>query len=394
MESEKSSAFPVLPLFLLVTIFYLNFVGRVVLAPLLPLMEADLRLNHGKAGTLFLFLASGYGAGLLVCGFVSSFLNHRRTVIFSALIVGGALLAISWCASIRGIQAGLVVVGVSSGLYLPSGIATVTSLLPKEQWGKGMTLHELAPNLGFVTAPLLAEALLKFSSWRGILAIIGAGSLLMGTLYLPFGRGGRSKGVPLSIQSMREILFQPSFWIMSILFAISIGSSMGLYSMLPLFLVSEIGLERGWANALVGFSRGFGLIVLFFSGIISGRWGPQKSVTVLLAGVASLILLLGMIHGPVISPVILYLQAAAAACLFPIAFTIIALLFPASLRAAAIALIIFFGFIIGGGIIPLGIGYWADHFSFTSGFLILGAVSLIFLPLFFRLRGHLNPPEH
>jgi len=54
-----------LSLVLLVGIFYLNFISRIALAPLLPVVEVDLGFGHGEAGSLFFYVASGYAAGLL-----------------------------------------------------------------------------------------------------------------------------------------------------------------------------------------------------------------------------------------------------------------------------------------------------------------------------------------
>ncbi|MGD8947416.1 MAG: hypothetical protein PVI62_12185, partial [Desulfobacterales bacterium] len=59
-------------LFLLTTIFFLNFISRIILAPLIPTIETDLDLSHAEAGSLFLFISCGYFATLIGSGFVSS----------------------------------------------------------------------------------------------------------------------------------------------------------------------------------------------------------------------------------------------------------------------------------------------------------------------------------
>ena len=131
-NSSSSPSLPVLPLFLLVSIFYLNFVSRVIMAPLLPIVEAELGMGHGQAGSLFFFMASGYGVGLLGSGFVSHLLTHRLTIAFAGMMGGISLIIISRSASIGAIHTGLVLIGVFAGFYLPSGIATLTGLVSKE----------------------------------------------------------------------------------------------------------------------------------------------------------------------------------------------------------------------------------------------------------------------
>ncbi|MBI5966370.1 MAG: MFS transporter [Deltaproteobacteria bacterium] len=393
MISKKTFPFPLGPLFLLVAIFYLSFVARIIFAPLLPVVERDLSLGHGQAGSLFFFVAAGYGAGLLGSGFVSSLLSHRGTITLSIMMVGAALFIISGSASLNGIHGGLFLIGLFAGFYLPSGLATLTNMTSREHWGKAMAIHELAPNLAFVTAPFLSEALLKLFSWRQSLATLGICSILMGVLFLFLGWGGREKGELPRLKAVNEVVMNPPFWVMTTMFTVSIGSSLGVYTMMPLFLVSEMGMDRGWANTLIGLSRTFGIVVLFISGFIADRFGPKQALTLFLTTTAIFTLLLGLIQGAVTTPVWIFLQAASTACLFPVGFTLLSLIFPTHLRSIALSLVILVGFLLGGGVIPSAIGHWAEAFSFSSGFFLLGVFFMGMLPLFLRVATRLNLSE-
>ena len=64
---------------------------------------------------------------------------------------------------------------------------------------------------------------------------------------------------------------------------------------------------------------------------------------------------------------------------------IISLVYPVERRSTAVSLIVFAGFLLGGGVIPSAIGYWAESFSFSSGFFLLGIFVLCLVPLFLRL---------
>jgi NNP family nitrate/nitrite transporter-like MFS transporter len=148
--------------------------------------------------------------------------------------------------------------------------------------------------------------------------------------------------------------------------------------------VNEIQFARGTANMLIGLSRISASFVLLLSGFLTDRLGAKKAMMVLLSATGLSILLLGLFKGPVATVVLLFLQAASVVCLFPIGFTIISLLFPSELRSVAVALIIFLGFLLGGGVIPTAIGHWAEAFSFSSGFILLGLLFLTLLPFFHR----------
>lgn len=390
MTSSEHSSLPLVPLFLLVFIFYLNFVSRIIMAPLLPIIEVELGLGHGQAGSFFFFVAFGYGVGLLGSGLVSYYLTHRLTIAFAGMMGGLALIMISRSTSIIGIHAGLVLIGIFAGFYLPSGIATLTENISREHWGKAMAIHELAPNAAFVTTPLLSEFLLRFFSWRGALTVLGVWAVLMPVLFLAFGRGSRKKGEPPRFASLREVLSGPSCWVMAIFFTISIGASFGLYTMMPLFLVSEIRMDRFWANTLIGLSRTFGIVVLFCSGFFIDRIGPKRAMVLYLTAAGSMTFLLGLVQGSITIPSLVLLQAASVVCLFPVGFTIVSLLFPDRLRGVAVSVVMFVGFLLGAGIIPSAVGYWAEAFSFSSGFSLLGIIFLASLPLFLRSRSRLK----
>ena len=80
---------------LLTAIFLMNFLSRVVLAPLMPVIEQDLHLGHAGAGGIFMLIAIGYAAGLFGSGFVSSRLTHRRTIVMAAVACGCSILLIA-----------------------------------------------------------------------------------------------------------------------------------------------------------------------------------------------------------------------------------------------------------------------------------------------------------
>lgn len=379
--------FPLLPLFLLVGVFYVNFVCRVIIAPLLPVMKADLGLGLTKAGSLFLLMATGYCSGLFLSGYIAATLSHRWTLLLSAGVMGVAMLVLSQAASVIGIYTSLIVAGLSAGFYLPSGIVILTDLVPREHWGRAIAFHELAPNLGFVSAPLLAEGLLRILSWRGTLALMGGWSILMGFIFLFLGRGGKFKGETPHPSAVREIMTQPFFWMMVAFFVVSIGASVGAYSMMPLFLVSERGMSREWANTLTALSRAAGFFTVFFSGWITDRAGHQHAMVLFMTAAGLFILLIGFFQDPGVTPWLVVLQAASATCTFPAGFAMLSTQFPQSSRSLAVSLIIMVGYLLGGGLFPLGIGYIAERFSFSWSFFLLGILSLSMVPLLFLVRG-------
>lgn len=380
------STLPFLPLSFLTGIFYLNFVSRIILGPFLPVIEQELGLGHGGAGSLFLFIQIGYAAGLLGSGIVSWRFSHRHTIVASAVAVGISLAGLSLTSSLWTMRLWLVLVGTGAGLYLPAGVATITHLVKDAHWGKALAFHELAPNLAFITAPFLADAFLASISWRGVLALLGGVAMLLGGCFALSSHGGSRQGEAPRLQTVAGLLRDPAVWAMMLIFAAGVGSSLGLYSMLPLFLVSGSGMTLRAANSLTGLSRVACLAIAFFSGWLTDRMGHRHALTVALTTTASLNLCLGLFPGPILTPIFVFLQGAAAVMFFPAAFAAVSRLVPGQMRNLGVALTTAVGVFLGGGGVPALVGYLAEVASFSAAFTVVGALA-IFSPLLLRVES-------
>jgi len=191
---------PILPsLLLLTSIFFLNFFARVIFSPLLPAIEKSLSLSHSKAGTIFLIISCGYFVSLLGSGLISSTIGHKNTIVFSMFFISASLFLIASLSSFLYLQPAFFLLGLGAGIYLPSAIATITELFANAHWGKAFAIHELAPNLAFLTAPLCSSLLLSQLHWQHTILILAGTSFIAGSLYHYFGRGKKILGTPPNI---------------------------------------------------------------------------------------------------------------------------------------------------------------------------------------------------
>jgi hypothetical protein len=111
---------------------------------------------------------------------------------------------------------------------------------------------------------------LHYTTWRLGLAIIGSGALLLGLLYTTHGRGTDFHGQMPDRQAAQHLVRQPSLWLLIALFSLGISSTLGIYTMLPLYLVSNHGLDHGSANTLLAVSR-IATLPMAFAGGMDGR---------------------------------------------------------------------------------------------------------------------------
>jgi len=363
-------------LLFLALIFFVNFTARIIFSPLMPTIEADLNFTHSDAGMLFLLISLGYFSGMLGSGFLSAAITHKRTISLSAIALGLAFLPISFSSHKWVLFSGLFLLGLSAGLYLPSGLATITSIIDPRQWGKAIAVHEMAPNLGFVATPLLAEIFLLSFSWRVILLLFGLTSLLMGLANARWGKSGNFAGEPPKFGTILKLVKQRSFLIMLIVFCAGIGSFFGIYTMLPLYLVTEQGMEREVANILVAISRIPCLAVVFAGGWATDRFGPKRTLVWIFIIMGILTIALGFAEGTW-TTVLVFLQPMIAACFPPAALVALSLISPQETRHIAVSITIPFAFIIGGGLLPTLIGIMGDAGVFWLGIATVGGLILL-----------------
>lgn len=339
----------------------------------MPAIETDLGLGHGAAGSLFLCITIGYFPALLGSALLAARLSHRQVILFSVSGLGLSMLLTSGAVSAGQLKACLVLLGFFAGFYLPSAIAALTRLVPKRNWGIAIAIHELAPNLSFAIAPLVAEWLLAELSWREGVGRAGGVILVLGALYASGRQGGRFRGTPPRFTVLGGLIRQPSFWLMIALFSLAISSTLGVYSMLPLYLIDTHGMSREAANTLISISRILPIPMALAGGWATDRFGAVRTLRWVFIITGSATGLMALAGGRWIAPLVA-LQPVAAVCFFPAGFRAIAAISTEETRNIAIAFTVPLAFFAGGGVIPSLIGQLGEAGHFPTAFALLGIV--------------------
>ncbi len=360
---------------LLAGIFFFNFLARFIWGPLLPNIEADTGIRHTEAGSLFLMINIGYFTGLLLSGHLSCRLNHHKTVVVSCVTCALALLAATVVSTVSVLRVALVVVGATAGLYLPSGLVSMTYRLTPQDFGKAFAFHEISPSLGFIIAPLLAELLLRYGSWRGVLWPVAAGLLTIGLLYARKPRTDDFKGQPPTARNMLAVASQPTFWLMLIMFVFGIGTNVGVYSMLPLYLQAAIGMDQTVGNVILSASRIAAMASPFAAGWLAGRYGPRSVLAVIVLLTGAVTALLGVADTRWLW-IPLFVQPLLATAFFPAGYAIVMRIVGAEFRNLIVAMIMPAAMLIGSGVLPTLIGKFADAGLFRVGFILTGLLTL------------------
>jgi MFS transporter, NNP family, nitrate/nitrite transporter len=357
-------------------IWFYNVSSRVILSPILPIIEKELGIGHGGAGGIFGFVAVGYGLALLFAAPIIRWAGSKRLLILGHLLLS-LLIGLFPFGKTYGYLACLgLLIGFSGGIYLPCSIPLLAARFSSQHWAKVLGFHETATSFSFFMVPLMLGVLSTVVSSKAILVCVaGMGIPLLWPLIRSLGKASIPDYPQKS--STLSLLRDKRIWSLGILYGIAGSCNFGVYAVASLFLVSERGFQLGQANQLLGISRIGGIFVPFLIGLIADKIGYARTLTpvIFLSGLFTVLMSLG--YGGNLLLIILFLQASVSLGFMPLSYSLISKTIDQPQRGAGVALVTIFGVILGLGLSPWLLGMTADYYSFSHGFIVLGAITMI-----------------
>lgn len=363
-------------LLLLFWIFwYVNYLSRTILSPLMPAIEDALTINHAMAGGLCFSFYTGSTLSVIAGGFLALRFGYKQLILCCFLILSLGFGAMGFVRSYYLFIGISFLLGLGSGLYIPCGIPLLTAVISKDHWGKTISIHETAAGCAIMTIPFIAAFALSQMTWYALFWVMGGVCLVTALLLFlvspdprPF-EDKKSHGTGL--------LRQKQFWMLLIVFTTCGIASMGIYNIVPLFLVKERGLSIGAANTLFGISRIGGFLAMVLTSLILDRFSVYKifMAIVLITGLSTMGTALADNYHLLVT--MLVIQATFSVVFFPVGLTVISRITTQRERGIFTGISMSVAGIVGPGISPVILGAVADAHSFAIGILLVGLITTI-----------------
>ena len=373
----------ILFLFFFFLLWFLNFVGRTLFSPVLPLIEDEFHIAHAKASSIFMFQALGYGISIFGSGLLSGRVGYRRSIVISLLVSACMFFLIPLSHSFSALYVFCFVIGLSAGTYMPAALPLITHAYNERLWGRSIAIHDSAASIGVFASPLIALLLLHFVDWRGIFGVRGVVFVCVAITAhflvdeLKVGKVTRA--------ALGEFITRRSLWLLSVVWVFAASTSTGIYFVIPLYLTKELHLGIGYANSIFGVSRLSGFAVAVASGFLMGRFSLRGIMVWVLVVSGLLTGFVGLASVRLIG-VALFFQASFIYGFFPAGLIAISRMFDLNVRGVATGFIFGFGVVFGWGITPYLLGLSGDLLSFRFGFLALGISTILSAGLLFFVR--------
>lgn len=355
------------------SLWYINFSAKSITSPLMPLIEDEFAITHAKAGVLFFCFWVGNTISVFYAGFLSLKIGYKRSILLSFYGMTVSFILLRFASSYMMFAAIAFLLGIASGIYLPCGIPMLTAIFSKDHWGKAISFHETAAGFSMLTVPFVVTFLISIMSWKSVFFVMSGACLIVGLVLHISSPDPRPEKEEKT--GMVNIIRRKDFWIMTALWCSCAIASMGIYNIIPLFLVKERGIQIEAANTIFGFSRIGGFIAMISIGFIIDRFNLKKMLFILQMAAGVSTIAIAVINMPWFLSIMLFLQATFSVVFFPAGLVAISKLTTLSERSVFTGILMSMSGIIGPGLSPIVLGRIADVWSFQIG--ILGSGILI-----------------
>ncbi|MEN6615904.1 MAG: MFS transporter [Syntrophorhabdus sp.] len=370
-------------LFFLSFIWFVDFSARILLSPILPIIEDEFMVNHAQASSIFIFLSVGYGVALIVSGLFSGRIGYKKSIILSLAQLSLVTILIPLIQNFFLLYLFAFVLGFAVGLYIPAVIPLITEYYAEKNWGKAIAIHDIGASSAIFATPLIALLLLRFFSWRGIFVVYTCVFFACSVVFFFVSSEVKVSNPPRAI--FRDVVKIRSLWLTAAIWLFGVGANLGIYSITPVYLTKELQLSIDFANTILSISRLASIGVAVACGFLVDRFNLIKIMFLMMVITGVFTVLLGM--APVrYTGVVLFFQAFFVTGFFPVGLVAIARIFSSEMRSLATGIILSLSMVFGAGIIPYLLGVSGDLYSFRLGIIVLGTFTMLASTLIFRLK--------
>ncbi len=358
-------------LLLLWSLWFLVMVVRVIVGPVLPLIEDEFAVHHARAAALVSLFSLGGAISTLVSGIFSGRIGYKKSVLVCLIASLVIFLIIPHTRVFSQLAMLLFVLGLVWGIYFPCVIPIVTSHFAPTVWGRALAIQDSGGSLSALGAPLLAALMLKFISWRQFFYVFAGAYAVVGLIFLLFAK--EVKVERRLTASAGNLITSKSVWILGLLWALASGSFWGVYQVTPLYFTKELSLDPQYANTIFGLSRLGGVVFGIVMGFVVDRFPVKTTMFIVLCSTGISTMLIGHPNLTMVETAVFF-QGTLIMGFFPLGLTAISRMFSMEERSIAAGASTTIGAMFGSVLLPYLLGLAGDHVSFRFGMFAFGAL--------------------
>ena len=265
---------------------FFNYLDRYIVAGVVPLVEAELRIDHEQAGLLASMFMIVYMLASPIGGYLGDRVQRRFLVAGGVFIWSLATIGSGLATTFAILLFARALIGIGEAGYGTVAPAIISDLFPRSMRTRMLAFFYVALPLGAAAGFGVGGWVGEHYSWHSAFFVGGIPGLALAllALFLPEPKRGATEEVsgpdkiPFGI-GIRQLRRNAIFWIVTgglTLMTFSIG---GLANWMPAFLNLERGVPLGTAGVVFGGITAIAGTLGTFAGGVLGDWAERRSAT-------------------------------------------------------------------------------------------------------------------
>jgi MFS family permease len=384
----------------------LNYADRQAIFSVFPLLEKEMSLTPIQLGMLGSAFAWVYGLGAPFAGLVVDRIRRTKAIL-------GGLQAWSIICAVTGVATNYsqllffrAAEGLGETFYYPASVSLLSDYHGKETRSRALGMHQTSVYIGTIAGGFFAGFIGQHYGWRWSFIIFGGLGVVLGLiLRRALREPERGAADHLSVtqvrpsEALRMILTTPTALMLMSAFVCANFVAVVLLSWMPKFLYDRFGMSLAAAGlSATLFAQLSSMAGAFTGGFLADRWVKKSvrgRVAVQALGVlvgAPFVVLCGLTQSVGWLVVALsgwgFFKGLYDANIFASVFDVIR----PEARGATAGLMNCVGWLLGGGVAPIVVGFLAQQIGLgaaiaaTSGVYLLAAACLLTAMAFFLRR--------
>ena len=265
---------------------FFNYLDRYIVAGVVPLVEAELRIDHEQAGLLASMFMIVYMLASPIGGYLGDRVQRRFLVAGGVFIWSLATIGSGLATTFGILLFARALIGIGEAGYGTVAPAIISDLFPRSMRTRMLAFFYVALPLGAAAGFGVGGWVGEHYSWHSAFFVGGVPGLALAllALFLPEPKRGATEEVsgpdkiPFGV-GIRQLGRNAIFWIVTgglTLMTFSIG---GLANWMPAFLNLERGVPLGTAGLVFGGITAIAGTLGTFAGGVLGDWAERRSAT-------------------------------------------------------------------------------------------------------------------
>jgi MFS family permease len=264
------------------------------LAPLLPVLAADLKVGYAELGLITTGFFAAAAAVQMPVGLLVDRIGARRMLFVGMAVVSGAITLAGLSDTYWALLGLFVLAGMGNSVFHPCDYVILSASIQESRLGRAFSFHSFCGTVGFAAAPFVMAGLSSLFGWRSALFMVGLVGLAVAVLFLLMqgvlsDDAERRKKEPGQLARTWKVLMSRKIISHFIYFVTSSAATGALGAFSVVVLVAHYGVARELAGAVLTAYLSAAAVGVIIGGILADRTKRHDRVLVLCMGGAAVV---------------------------------------------------------------------------------------------------------